>query len=514
MKDTKIINFKLNKTFFCIYRLVFVLFLSLSTVCCLLSTVFADVKIHPNAGTTSAAFLKLGLGSRAISMSGTFVGLADDVSALYWNPAGLVRLNKRELNITHNESFEGIRHDFVGYAHILEDYTLAGAVYGLYTPKDFERRSGFGEDDPFNPFTPVEGYFRAYDLALHVSYSKWLKERLSGGASFKVIQQTIDNQSAYGVAVDLGTLYDLSNLPLSVGFVLQNIGTPIKFENKGYYPPFNVKLGGAWRWNKNLVTTLDLNKPIDNFFFISVGAEYLTRSFLSLRAGYRYRQYGLELDDLSGLSAGVGLSFSISDMDFRFDYAFTPYGVLGNSQRFSLSTFFGPERSKEKKYKAPKKKKPKTPKKTKIHDGKPQSSSLELSGYSLHATEILSELKMATGRVSVYSLLIKSKDSVLYYIEGIARAPVIKNLQIQIAEKSESDRVKHFMFEQNLPISIQNAQCRIRVPKSSGSISIKTDDGSVIDVEKLSENENSVDYKFSMEFLKPFKVERENPANE
>src|SRR3989339_1928545 len=182
-----------------IYAIAFVFFLATSSRLQL----FAAVAIHPNAGTTAASFLKLGAGSRAVSMGNSFAAVADDATALYWNPAGLAQLKYREVTISHNESFENIRHDFAAYAAPMFGGTAGVALYGLYTPKDIERRTGLNESDPYEPISPVEGLFQAYDMALHVSYARWVKRNLSLGASLKFIQQSIDTYSAGGAAADL-----------------------------------------------------------------------------------------------------------------------------------------------------------------------------------------------------------------------------------------------------------------------------------------------------------------------
>lgn len=483
------------------------------------SILWSAKRIHPSAGTTSATFLKLGLGSRAIGMGEAFAGLADDISALYWNPAGLIQLSTQEAHLTHNESFEGIRHDFIGYIHLLPDATLAAAIYGLSIPKDIERRSGLNENDPFEPFTSVEGYFGASDLAVHVSYSRVLRENLSGGASLKLIQQNIDNESAYGLAMDIGGLYHFKQMPLSVGAVLQHMGTKIKFGSKGYFPPTNLKIGGAWKWNPKLVTTLDLNKPIDNYLFVSIGGEYKPRDPLFIRLGYKYRWYGQELDDLSGLSAGLGFDFEFSDMDFRFDYAFSPFGVLGNSQRISITSFFGtrpqPKPKKPKKKKVKKAKNKKTSTKTKPL--KPIiTNSFKEKGYTLFDTEIKTSLKMVTGRVSLNSISISCMRSDAYYIEGIIRAEVAKKIAIKVAEKAgDTPNVyKYFDFDKNIPASINKVLFRLRIPKSWKDITIKTINGESLTYKTLNEDENFIHYQINLQTLAPFVIEGTNTSAE
>src|ERR1035438_4473900 len=67
-------------------------------------------------GTTSANFLKLGIGPRAVAMGQAQVGLADDVYATYWNPAGLAQLQNREAGFVQTNYVQDIQSQYVAYA--------------------------------------------------------------------------------------------------------------------------------------------------------------------------------------------------------------------------------------------------------------------------------------------------------------------------------------------------------------------------------------------------------------
>jgi len=85
------------------------------TVCMLAIAVYA--KGPCGVGTTAANFLKFGIGARASAMADSFSSIADDATAIYWNPAGLVELDRKNVSFTHLEYLEGIRYEWVGYAH-------------------------------------------------------------------------------------------------------------------------------------------------------------------------------------------------------------------------------------------------------------------------------------------------------------------------------------------------------------------------------------------------------------
>lgn len=487
--------------------------LSLLTVA-LLAGASSGVQIHPKAGTTSAAFLKLGIGSRATAMGSSFAGLADDVTALYWNPAGLAWLSDRELHFTHNEVFENIRHDFAGYAFPGWGGVAGLAVYGLYTPQDIERRSGLDEADPYEPISPVEGYFMAYDMAVQGSYSRKLDRRTSFGASFKVLRQEIDGISGYGAAADLGLMRKFESRPLSLGFVVQHAGTPVKLVNQAYDLPLNIKLGAAYRWNDRLTTTFDLNQPNDNYLFVSAGAEYSLVKFMSLRAGYRYRWYGLELGDMSGLSAGVGFVFPAYDSRIKFDYAFIPYGVLGNSHRISIGVEFGQPGS-------PKEEKPKT-REIKaaapaqpaplIMPKKPAQAAGDLDGYSVFRATATAKLKLAGSKRSVSEITVACEGSDIYRITGVTGAQVNGGFSFAVGEKGGAGgpgAYKRFAFQSVPAVPVAKARIWMRLPAGMKNPSLLAKDGRVIPLVKTG-GDQAYDY-FSADIgrLQEFSVRHE-----
>ena len=73
----------------------------------------------------TASFLNVGVGARGLGMGGAYTALADDANALYWNPAGLSKLEKREFTASHAELFENTWLDFLAYAHPTSQGTFA-----------------------------------------------------------------------------------------------------------------------------------------------------------------------------------------------------------------------------------------------------------------------------------------------------------------------------------------------------------------------------------------------------
>ncbi|NIV13319.1 MAG: PorV/PorQ family protein, partial [Aliifodinibius sp.] len=153
-----------------------------------------------NVGTTAAPFLEIGVGARALGMGGAFVSTANDASALYWNPAGLGRLQQLEVMFVHTEWIADITFDYVGAVLPLGRYGALGASITTLNMGEMQVRTilqpeGTGE------------LFDAKDMALGISYGLNLTDRFSIGFNSKYIYQKIWKETAQGFAIDIGTLF-------------------------------------------------------------------------------------------------------------------------------------------------------------------------------------------------------------------------------------------------------------------------------------------------------------------
>jgi len=308
-------------------------------------------KIHPGAGSTSAAFLKVGVGARAAGMAGAYTALAGDPYAMYWNPAGLALIPERALSFAHNDYFSGMGQEYVSYAvpaapALLADNSVKSRVAGLslnyfHAGRDLERRSWVSEG--INDITAAEGRFGAYDLALSFGYARNYTRALKAGAALKLIRQSIDMDTAYGAAADLGVLYDFMwrGRRFTAGAAARNIGPGIRFNERSYSLPLTFGAGLAHRLcSGGPLLSLEVTKPVDNYPSLALGAEQPLGGRLFVRGGYSYRQYGNESGGLSGLALGLGF---VSGR-FSFDYAMLPFGDLGNTHRLSAALrFLAPE---------------------------------------------------------------------------------------------------------------------------------------------------------------------------
>lgn len=285
---------------------------------------------NDNVGTTGGIFLKMSKGVRAIGMGEAYAGVSDRVDAIFWNPAGLNSLKGMEIAAMHTVWFENIY-----YNYIIAAYPTKVGVFGLSL-------NYLGMDDIdmyYNNGAAADSTYSPYDMIAIISYADKIEGTHNFGLNFKYIRSDIDGDIAQAFAADIGYMNDMIENELVFGVVVQNIGTEMKFNNMGAPLPVNLKVGSSYiGLAEGLILALDVNFPIDNNPSVHFGTEYTYAvnefSFIG-RTGYKTTSIR-DLEPLAGLSAGAGITYS----GIAVDYAWVPYGDLGNTHRFSLSYRF------------------------------------------------------------------------------------------------------------------------------------------------------------------------------
>jgi len=272
-------------------------------------------------GSRGGVFLRIGMGARAIGMGSAFTSIADDVTSIYWNPAGLSELNHKESLFMHTDYLADIKSEYLAQAQLLKYGGCGFSLLYLYTTDI--RRDEFGKE---------HGSFNNYDSCISLAYGYNLNSNISLGLSSKIIRRCLDTNTSNSFGIDIGGLYKRDNLRL--GAVIQNLGLRMKFRDESDPMPINFKLGAGYKLlDKTLTLAVDIDKPIDANLSINLGAEYLYKDTIVGRIGYQFGR------DVGGLSTGIGFKFS----NYRLDYAFAPYDKLGNTHRISLNRQFAPK---------------------------------------------------------------------------------------------------------------------------------------------------------------------------
>jgi hypothetical protein len=231
-------------------------------------------------GTTGFDFLRIGLAARPIGMGESFVAVSDDISAAYWNPAGLGDLSKKQIMFMTSRWLMDMNYHYVGYASPWGDSTL-GMNLGMFS---------FGDIAAYDQGGAYVGNFSGYDGFATLSWAKKINYSLLAGVNLKYISEKLGDYSASGLALDLGTTYYTQVDGLAVGANLQNIGSNFKFISEDTPLPLNLKLGLAYDRHfdsDQMLITSDLNLPSQQSSTWGLGLEYTLRRFLSLRTGFK-----------------------------------------------------------------------------------------------------------------------------------------------------------------------------------------------------------------------------------
>ena len=312
---------------------------------------------YNNVGASGSLFEKIGVGARAAGMGGAFSALADDISALYWNPAGIAHLKGINTSATYTAYFAGINHNFIGAVlPVSERYRFGislivldnGALQKSTIQKDINA-----------------GTFNANDLAFGITIAGAMTDRFSFGATVKYIRSTILDLSADGIGFDAGSLYQTDFYHLKISLALTNLGPDRNFQGNSlsivardnninstsrgldallvtsnFSLPLSFRIGvatdvfqGAMQ-DQKLNVAFDFAAHSDGPETYNIGGEYVWNDIVALRAGYGFNQ------DQLGLGLGAGFKYKTEDFLGSIDYGINTTKNLGLIHRISVSAAF------------------------------------------------------------------------------------------------------------------------------------------------------------------------------
>jgi hypothetical protein len=286
-------------------------------------------------------------------MGGAFVALANDVTAGYWNPAGLSHLNYPQVALMHDEQFGSlVNYDYGAVALPFGTNASWGLSVIRLGVDDIPDTRNAGVDINGNlTYDPTKfyrtdpdrvTYFNAADWAFYLTYSKKQSDEFSYGANVKIIRRELGDNSATGIGFDVGLWYTpFDNLVL--GANLQDVTTTLMAWNTGTNELIspNVKVGSAYfieafggrfapavdfdiRFeNRRYASTLNVG-PVS--FDLHTGVEYQFKNTIALRVGY---------SDVKQMTIGAGVQLPKLNIDYTFA-KFAAKDQLDNTHRISL----------------------------------------------------------------------------------------------------------------------------------------------------------------------------------
>lgn len=310
-------------------------------------------------GTTAAQFLKIGVGPRAIGMGGAFTASADDINSMYWNPAGLARMNSQEAFFNHVDWILDVKMDYAGFAMDVSNLGTLGAFISVMSMDDMPVRTlqqpeGTGE------------LFSAGSIVIGVSFARNLTEEFSIGFNAKYVREHIWNESAKSFAFDAGTQYVIPFLnEFRLGASISNFGMKMKMEGRDiiqtttvgsgegnlintdlqldeFELPLLFRIGVAVDAIKSaenrLTIAADAIHPNDNSEYINAGMEYTWNETFFIRGGHKSL---LEDEGEQGFTLGAGINYRVLDaFKIKVDYAYQDFGRLKNVQYISVGVKF------------------------------------------------------------------------------------------------------------------------------------------------------------------------------
>jgi len=308
------------------------------------------------AGTSTANFLKIGVGSRYVGLGDAGVSLVDDASAMFWNVGALGMLQHGSATFSSMTWLVDTRVTYVAAAVPLGFGTL-GFDIDYFSSGDMEITTLQEQDG-------TGRYFNASDLQIGLGYSRQFTDRLSVGIKVKYIQERLAGTQAGSFAIDLGSVFVTNFLNnLRIGINLSNFGSRMQFDGRDLaviFPvpdspsnkevparlqtepwevPLFFRFGIATHVVRSDAASLQVAYDVfDSRDFRArhnVGAEITLAKLVSLRAGYRF--------NYSEAGASFGASVDLQrfySKGLRFDYVASDMGRFDMIQQFSITAGF------------------------------------------------------------------------------------------------------------------------------------------------------------------------------
>jgi len=335
---------------------------SLLILCVCTSELFAQgTSGVSKRGTTAAPFLSIPQGARGLGMGGAFVAVANDASAMYWNPAGIAELTGFSFVFDHTYWIADIKYEYLGATIGIGSFGTLGvnvtaSNIGDMKVTTIDQQDGTGE------------IFNVTDIAIGLSYGLKLTEDFAIGFNPKFVHQSIWKMSASAFALDIGVKYRTPFKGITLGMSVTNFGTkmqmrgnsalvqydpdPYNSGNNGRIPaelstdewdlPLNFRVGIAYDVPLGdigkLVLAADAMHPNDDYESVDFGGEYVFSDVVYIRGGMRSP---FVKDSEEGLTLGIGVKqFVMGNLQLSLDYAYQNFSRLKNAQKVSLGVSF------------------------------------------------------------------------------------------------------------------------------------------------------------------------------
>jgi len=270
-------------------------------------------------GGEIGAFMKNGFGARASAMGNSFTAVSNDVSSIYYNPAGLSLLDKTQVLGMYSSLFNDV--DGISYGNLAVAKPFSFGTIGLGVVY-----LNVG-DIPYVPDNtgPDGTTFSDNEVAVFLTYSVMYVETLRMGCSIKFLNHSLADYSGSGVGFDIGFMSKFSD-KLTFGLMFQDLfGASIKLNKDSDKYPAQVKFGASYKPVESLIISPQINFSEGKRLIFAVGTEYkLYRDYIYVRSGFN--------NLYNSWSAGLGLNYK----DVKLDYSYNIHKDLGSVNKFGF----------------------------------------------------------------------------------------------------------------------------------------------------------------------------------
>jgi hypothetical protein len=283
---------------------------------------------YDRPGSTDGQFLKIGVSPRAAAMGDAYIAVANGAEATYYNSAALPWIKGTDIVFNHTRWFAGIHHEFAAATLNLDAFGSFGISFtALYTDE-------MQVTTPLQPDGTGETFYVG-NYRLGVTYARFLTDRVTLGVSLNYIAMSLyAGFSAEAVAVDIGTMYVSDFRGFRFSMQISNFGSSIQYVNEAYPLPTNFTFGLGMNAlesdNQTLLFSFSAVKPNEGKPIGQVGMEWNYDNMLFLRGGYHLNHA------VRNHSFGGGVKFGLSEYEFRFDYSYSNFLLLGAAHRIGV----------------------------------------------------------------------------------------------------------------------------------------------------------------------------------
>lgn len=326
-------------------KITFLLIIIFLTIMC--TPAYSTIK---KVAQTGLQFLKVDVGARASAMGGAYMMVGEDASALFYNPAGIARMqSKMGIFSSRTQWIADISYIALGAAYNLGNLGKIGistitSDYGdVFGTRLDDSEAGFVETGKLN----VGAY------AVGLTYAKALTDKFSVGGQVKYNSQqlgssllsngeTIDNDVS-GLAYDFGTVFYPGFKSFRFGISIRNFSQQFKYEKQAFQLPLTFTIGAAMNLmdlvdsgSKNsLLLAIDALHPRDYTERLHLGLEYAFNNMFFFRGGYKVNY------DEESFSVGIGFQQKLMlGSSIKIDYSFSDAGVFDSVNRISFGITF------------------------------------------------------------------------------------------------------------------------------------------------------------------------------